>query len=93
MKILGIDPGYEKCGVAVVEKINGKDQFGIQTYLGEVGERERRKLNSNVLEIYSSLLLAQRDSNNINWASAISLSSIITPIGFFPSEKRATLLP
>lgn len=25
MRTIGIDPGYERCGVAVVEKINGKE--------------------------------------------------------------------
>lgn len=25
MRILGIDPGYDRCGIAVVEKTNGKD--------------------------------------------------------------------
>ena len=27
MKILGIDPGIERVGIAVVEKINGKEQY------------------------------------------------------------------
>ena len=27
MKVLAIDPGYGRCGVAVVEKINGKDSL------------------------------------------------------------------
>ena len=25
MKVLGIDPGYGRCGVAIVERLNGKD--------------------------------------------------------------------
>lgn len=50
MKILGIDPGYERLGVAVVEKQNGKDTLLFSTCLRSNPKLPHQKRLASIVE-------------------------------------------
>ncbi|TSC67363.1 MAG: crossover junction endodeoxyribonuclease RuvC [Parcubacteria group bacterium Gr01-1014_72] len=55
MRVLGIDPGYERMGVAVVERVNGKDRVlfssCVRTSPKEPHEKRLQKIAEEILGV------------------------------------------
>lgn len=96
MKVLGIDPGYERLGVAVVEKLNGKETLLFSTCLRSNPKLPHQKRLAEVVEGVEAIITEWNPYSaafedlffNNNQKTALEVAEVIGALRYITNKSN-----